>query len=233
MYNRRNFVVVRLTPAETRERREDVIKHQDQVLKAYREGRPMGRLADDWEVGTKWLIAQFTEWGEPLRPSRKVPAGPRLGTRVLLQVDGKVLLVPSEEANPGGERTWRLPGGWVPPGSRIAETATRELLAATGLAREVTHLVALAELPDTDPSGACHAICTSTTPLTHQEVHLLSAGPDPRTALVPLDALPHYAPPPGAHLIHTYAHTDHHGTPLPLQHSPTGDGKPLTLLGAL
>jgi ADP-ribose pyrophosphatase YjhB (NUDIX family) len=172
----------------------------------------MGRLADDWEVGTRWLIEQFTEWGEPLRPTRRrVPAGPRLGTRVLLLVDGKVLLV-SSEANPGGERTWRLPGGWVPPGGRIAETAARELLAATGLTREVTHLVALAELPDADPSGACHAICTSTAPLTHQEAHILSAGPDSRTALVPFDALPHYTTPQEADLIRTGAGS----TPLPL-----------------
>jgi ADP-ribose pyrophosphatase YjhB (NUDIX family) len=198
--------VVRLTPAETRERREEVIKHKDQVLKAYREGRPMGRLADDWEVGTRWLIEQFTEWGEPLRPTRrKVPAGPRLGTRVLLLVDGKVLLVSSEEANPDGERTWRLPGGWVPPGGRIAETAMRELLAATGLTRELTHLVALAEFPDMDPSGACHVVFTSTTPLTSQEAHLLSVVPDSRAALVPLDALPCFATPREADLIRACA----------------------------
>lgn len=211
--------MVRLTPAETRERREDVIRHQDQVLKAYRQGRSMGRLANDWEVGTKWLIGRFAEWGEPLRPSRK--AGPRLGTRVLLLSDGKVLLIPSEEANPDGERTWRLPGGWVPPGGRIAETATRELLAATGLAREITHLVALAELPGTAPSGACHAICTSTTPLTRQETHLLSTGPDSRTALVPLDTLPRYATPREADLIRACADS----TPLALLPlSPSGQG---------
>lgn len=217
--------MTRLTPAEVQAARDDVIKHRSRVVQAYRQGRSMGRLADDWEVGSRWLRGQFRGWGEPLRPPKpKGFTGPRLSARVLLlgNDDNGVVLVPAV-VRPDGGQMWRLPGGWVPAGGQIADTAARELLSDTGLTRKVTHLVALGEGPassEFDQGGGCHAVCIADM-LTEPEAQRLAAPygqaeTQPRVTLAPLDALDAYAFPDEVRLIRAGVDAMQRGTELPL-----------------
>ncbi|MFI0717601.1 NUDIX domain-containing protein [Streptomyces sp. NPDC021224] len=201
--------MTRLTAAEIRERRDEVVRKKGMVLTAYREGRSMSRLADDWEVSTRWLVEQFALWGEPLRPQRG--GGLRLIARVLVQGDDGpgVVLVPVAGAATGAQG-WRLPGGFVPPGGRIADTAARELLRAAGLARTLTHAVALGEID----GGECHVVCAAAA-LTAEEAAAL-AVPGGGAVLVPLDVLDYYVSPREACLVRAAVDAVERGDELPL-----------------
>jgi ADP-ribose pyrophosphatase YjhB (NUDIX family) len=201
--------MTRLTAEEIRERRDEVVRKKAMVLLAYREGRSMSRLADDWEVSPRWLAEQFGVWGEPLRVQRG--SGVRLIARVLvLGGEGPgVVLVPVAGAATGAQG-WRLPGGYVPPGGRIADTAARELLRATGLTRTLTHAVALGEVS----GGECHVVCVGGE-LAAEEAAAL-AVPGGGAVLVPLDVLDYYAPPHEAALVRTAADAVERGNELPL-----------------
>ena len=69
---------------------------------------------------------------------------PRLGSAVLVQHNGRLLLCMRDKEPQKGK--WVLPGGKVEPFESIAEAAKRELLEETGLVIEVGKLVGVYEI---------------------------------------------------------------------------------------
>ncbi|MFI0943193.1 hypothetical protein [Streptomyces sp. NPDC021020] len=104
----------------------------------------------------------------------------------------------------------RAASGIRPPGGRIADTADRELLRATGLARTLTHTVALGEIAD----GECHVVCVAAA-LSAEETRAL-AVPGRGSVLVPLDVLDYYASPREACLVRAAVDAVERGNELPL-----------------
>lgn len=75
---------------------------------------------------------------------------PRLGVSVLLEHEGRVLLV--RRAKPPFEGAWSLPGGSVEFAEKLADAARRELVEETGLIAEVDETPAeIVEILPEDP----------------------------------------------------------------------------------
>ena len=68
-------------------------------------------------------------------------ADPKVAVSILLEQDGKVLLV--RRAHDPFRGLWTLPGGFVNSGEDPAEAAIRECLEETGLSAEITGILAI------------------------------------------------------------------------------------------
>ncbi|WP_052682428.1 NUDIX domain-containing protein, partial [Saccharothrix sp. ST-888] len=78
----------------------------------------------------------------------------RLGALVLIRdQDGRVLLV-----NPTYRAGWQLPGGAAHAGESIGTAAARELAEETGLTREITHALAVDQMPRNTETGSTEGL---------------------------------------------------------------------------
>lgn len=77
---------------------------------------------------------------------------PRLGTSVLVEREGKVLLV-KRGSEPGRGR-WALPGGLVESGEGIRKAAVREVEEETGIKVKIKGLVGVYDILERDGKGA-------------------------------------------------------------------------------
>jgi ADP-ribose pyrophosphatase len=88
-------------------------------------------------------------------PSPASAAHPVLGVSVLVQREGKVLLV--QRGRPPAAGYWAFPGGRVELGEKLAEAAAREVQEETGLQVEIGDLIDRAEIIRRDEGGAIEA----------------------------------------------------------------------------
>jgi len=88
-------------------------------------------------------------------PSPASAARPVLGVSVLVEHEGKVLLV--QRGRPPAAGYWAFPGGRVELGEKLAEAAAREVQEETGLQVEIGDLVDRAEIIRRDASGTIEA----------------------------------------------------------------------------
>lgn len=176
---------MRLSRAETADRRAEVIARRDTVIRAYSSGRSTARVADDWEVGRSWLEDRLREWGVPLR-------GPVRVAVLLLDAADRVVLVRSATPTADRRQGWRLPGGWTREQELVTCAAARELRRETGLVRTHPQLVAAGF--DILPSDAAadlaggRRIVFAGSALTAAEAKSL-AVPDGIAALIPVTEL--------------------------------------------
>lgn len=182
---------MKLSRAESEERRADVVAHRGMVVEAYGSGRSLRQLASDWEVEEGWLEDQLRGWQVPLRGVLQVAV-------LVVDATGRVLLV--EPAAGGGVPGLRLPGGWTRKDELITLGAGRELRRETGLVRAVPQLVA-AWLDSVPGRPATRRLVFLGAPLTAAESRALADLP--QATLVPLPDLPHHTHPRTAHHIHT------------------------------
>ena len=77
------------------------------------------------------------------------PPGPRPTADVIIDVEGRVVLV-ERRFEPKG---WALPGGFIELGENAATAAVREAAEETGLVATLTELFHVYSDPDRDPRG--------------------------------------------------------------------------------
>jgi ADP-ribose pyrophosphatase YjhB (NUDIX family) len=88
-------------------------------------------------------------------PSPASVARPVLGVSVLVEHEGKVLLV--QRGRPPSAGYWAFPGGRVEFGEKLAEAAAREVQEETALQVEIGDLIDRAEVIRRDAGGAVEA----------------------------------------------------------------------------
>jgi 8-oxo-dGTP diphosphatase len=82
---------------------------------------------------------------------RLYPARPIVGVGVLIEEDGRYLLVKRAAEPDAG--MWSIPGGLVEVGERAADAAFREALEETGLTVEIMDRIAVVDKIVRDPDG--------------------------------------------------------------------------------